>query len=143
MRLKVVAPPDLADGRLAEALALGHQPATPMRHPLGLGLQRRVDHGLHFLGSVGGLTTASRRDLPRTPQPLLGKTLSPQLDAMAIHLESGGNGQIGTALGGSQNHPAAECDLLRSSVGGQPLLKLFLLIAGKSQSTSRIRHDPL
>jgi hypothetical protein len=51
MGLDVVAAPDVADGRFAHCTVLSHQPATPVSHPLGLGLQGRVDHGLDLLSS--------------------------------------------------------------------------------------------
>ncbi len=57
-------------------------------------------------------------------------------------LKAGGDRQVGTALGGSQDDAAAERDLLRSSVGAQPLLNLLLLVGGEDQGTSRIWHEP-
>ena len=47
-------PPDVTDGRLAHLLRLRHQPATPMRHAFGFGLQRGIDDGLNLFRSIGG-----------------------------------------------------------------------------------------
>ena len=38
MGFKIVAPPDVADRRLADPEMLRHQPATPVRHPWRGGL---------------------------------------------------------------------------------------------------------
>src|SRR5580658_10886465 len=112
MGLDVVAAPDVADGRFAHCLVLSHQPATPMSHPLGLGLRGRVDHGLDLLSSEYWFATTTRSDLPQTRQALRSKTLTPQGDGVTIDVEPGSDAQVGTALRGSQHDPATQCHLL-------------------------------
>ncbi len=115
MRLDVVTSPKVAHRRLAHALAGGHETATPVRVPFGLGLQGGVDHGLDLARAVGWFSTPAGRDLPQTCQPLRQETFSPQPNRFPIDLQLGGNGRLGLAGAGGQHNPAAKRPLLRGS----------------------------
>jgi hypothetical protein len=65
---------------------------------------------------------ASRRNFPQSIHWLLGESPAPQDDGLAIDRQLLGNRAIGLSLGGSQHDPAAQGDLLRSTVDGHPLL---------------------
>src|SRR6266545_4415079 len=60
MRLEIVGAPDIVDGGLANTLALGHRPATPMRHPRGFGLQGRI----HDIGNLVDIVNATLQTKP-------------------------------------------------------------------------------
>ncbi|HEY2107757.1 MAG TPA: hypothetical protein VGH29_18310, partial [Candidatus Binataceae bacterium] len=120
---------------------LSHRPATPMGHSLGLGPQGRVDYGFDLFSSKYWFATPTRSDLPQTPQALRSKALAPQGDGVAIDGESGSDAQVGSALRGRQHDPATQCYLLGSSVRSEPLLKLFTLVRGQSQSSTCTAHN--
>ena len=64
MGFQIMGLPDLVHGGLAEPLTPGHRPATPMCHSRRLGLQGRLDDGGDLVEVIGGLASASRRNLP-------------------------------------------------------------------------------
>jgi len=73
MWLKIVGPPDVVDRRLANALALRHGPATPMRHPCRFGLQGSIHDANDLLDLILGLrarpgATSHRPSRPPSPK---------------------------------------------------------------------------
>ena len=100
-------PPDIVDGRFADALTLGHRPAAPMRHSFGFGLQGCFHDGGNLVALVGGFPPASRRNLLQSIQPPFGKALAPQNDCLAIDGQLLGNGHVRLALGCCQYNPTA------------------------------------
>src|ERR1017187_7888130 len=139
MRLKIVSPPDIVDGGLANALALRHSPATPMRHPRRFGLQG----GLHDIGDlvdlIRGLSSAPRSDIPQTLQALVTEAPSPQNHGVSIHRKALRNCDVGLARSGGQNDTATQRHLLWSAVRRSPLLQLLLLHFG---NLTRLPHAP-
>ncbi len=97
VRLEVVTAPDVVDRGLAHALALRHESATPVRHPLRLGLEGRVHDGFDLFRSIGGLAPATGRDLPQTLQAMLSEPSTPQDHCLPIGLPPPGDrtGRIG------------------------------------------------
>ena len=87
VRLEVVAPPDVVDGRLAHPLTLRHQPATPLGDPLRFRLQGGVDHGLDLVRPIGRLAAAPGSHVSQARQSLLGEPLSPEDDGLTIDLQ--------------------------------------------------------
>src|SRR5438132_1524212 len=77
MRLEIMALPKIADSGLADALTGRHQTATPVRLPLGLGLQGGLENRLNPVRAVSRFASASGSDLPQARQPCLRETLPP------------------------------------------------------------------
>ena len=77
VRLQVVAAPDRADRGFAHALRLRHLPATPLRHPIRLRQQRRLDNRLDLARRVGGLASATCGNLPQALRTGLRKSPAP------------------------------------------------------------------
>ncbi len=109
---------------LADPLSLFHLPATPMRHALGLALQRRFNNPVAFGLIVMRFTSPPGRYLPHLANPTLMHSLAPQLNGRSADFELLGNRDIVLARQRSQDNPAAQRHLLRSSVRALPLLQL-------------------
>src|SRR5947209_19598337 len=124
MRFQIVTLPDVVDGGFTDALAFRHQPATPMRHPLMLAAQRRIDDRLHLLRTIGGVAAASGSDLPQPIQAFLLESRSPQNDGVAIHRQLSRNGAVGLSGGRGQYDAASQGNLLRCSKSRNPLAQL-------------------
>ena len=77
MRLDVMALPKVADGGLADALTRRHEAATPVRLPLGLGLQGGIENRLNPVRTVSRFASASGSNLPQPRQACLRETLPP------------------------------------------------------------------
>ena len=127
MWLQLVGAPDIVDGGLADALALCHGSATPVRHPRWFGLQSRFYNGSDLVYFVARFPSPARSNVPQTVQPLLAKALSPQNHRIAVHRKMLCNSDIGLALSYGQHDTAAQRHLLRSAVGPNPLLDLLPL----------------
>ena len=135
----MVGAPDIVDGGLADALALRHGPATPVRHPRGFGLQGRLHNRGDLVDGIDRLSSPARSDVPQTVQPLVTKALSPQNHRVSIHRKPLGNRDIGLTRSGGQYDAAAQRHLLWSAVGGSPLLKFLPLPFGR---LTRFPHAP-
>jgi len=92
---EIVAPPDVADGRLADPEVLRQQPATPVRHPWRGGLQRRIHDLLKLLGPVARLAAAPRRHVPQPLEPRCRIPCPPQGHRLTIHRPRPRDGAIG------------------------------------------------
>src|ERR1700733_6211890 len=132
-------PPDIVDGGFADALALRHGPATPVRHPRGFGLQGRLHDSGDLVDLKGGFSSPARSDAPQTVQPLVTKALSPQNHGVSIHRKPMRNGDVGLARGGGQDDTAMQSRLLWSAVRRGPLLEFVPLRFGK---LTRLSHAP-
>src|SRR5208283_2324588 len=86
MRFQIMTLPDIVNRGLADALAGGHEPATPLRHALGFAAQRGIHNRLDLLRPVGRFATPPGRHFPQTLYTVLLKTSTPQRDCLAIHL---------------------------------------------------------
>ena len=140
MRFHLVTAPDVADGRLAHPLGLGHQPTTPVGHACRLGLQGRLHQGFDLLRPIGGLAPAPRSDLPQALQAVLRKTGAPQSHGLAIGSQLAGDGAFRVTLNRRQDNAAAQRHLLGCSVGTQPLPNLLLLAGIHHQYRKFSRH---
>src|SRR5260370_27333373 len=122
MRLKIVCAPDIVDGRLANALALRHRPATLMCHPCRFGLQGRIHDTGDLVYLISGLSSAPRSDVPQTVQALVTEPLSPQNHGVSIHRKPFRNCDIGLSRRperyGNAKPPAAACRAPKSTAGG-------------------------
>ncbi len=92
MVLQVLSLPVRVDVGLAHSMAPGQGPATPMRHPVWLGLQGGLHNGRDLFDGIGGLASASGSDLPQTVQSLFSKSLAPQHGHFPIDRKLPGNG---------------------------------------------------
>src|SRR5258708_20281788 len=97
---------DIVDGGLANALALRHGPATPMRHPHRFGLQRRIHDIGDLIDLIRGFSSAPRSDVPKAVQTLVTKALSPQNHRVSIHRKPLRNCDIGLSRSGAYTDPA-------------------------------------
>jgi hypothetical protein len=57
VRLESVGAPDIVDSSLTDTLTFRHGPATPVRHPCGLGLQGRIDDRCDLHKDYGEITS--------------------------------------------------------------------------------------
>src|SRR5437879_11003881 len=80
MRLQSMGIPDALNGSGADPLSLGHGTATPMRGPLGFGLQGGLDNLLDLAGWDGGLAAPPGFDLRQSCRSALSKPLAPEQD---------------------------------------------------------------
>jgi hypothetical protein len=126
-----VSAPDIIDGGLADALALRHGPATPVRHPRRFGLQGRIHDGGDLVDWIGGLSPSAGSDVPQTVQPLVTKTFAPQNHRVAVHRKPLRKRDIRLTGSGAQDDSAAQRHLLWSAVRYAPLLDLLTLHGGK------------
>src|SRR5271168_4356849 len=124
MRLDVMQLPQAVHRVLADPLCLGHQPAAPMGHAGRLALQRGLYDPVLLGLIVTGLTSSARGYLPHLPNPPLVDALAPQLYGRPAHFKLLGQRHIVLTPQRSQNNPAAQRYLLRSTVRGCPLLQL-------------------
>src|SRR5713226_1764730 len=131
MWLKIVGAPDIVDGGLANALALRHGPATPMRHPRGFGLQGRIHDTGDLIDGIQGLSSSAGSNVPQTVHSFVPKALPPQNHGIAVHRKPLGNGDIRFTGSGGRDDTAAQCHLLWRAVGCDPLLNLLLFYGGK------------
>jgi len=60
MRLQLMGAPDIVDRGLADALALRHGAATPVRHPRRFGLQGSIHDGGDLIDSMQGFSSPAR-----------------------------------------------------------------------------------
>ena len=133
MGLEVVQLPEPVDRVLADALRLGHQTATPVRHPFGFGFQRGLNDSITLGLIVLWLATSPRSGFPDTADPLGGDALAPQRRSVPVDLESGRDFQILLPLGGRQRDTASQRDLLRCGRSTQPGADLFLVFHRKGK----------
>jgi len=121
MRFQIVTLPDIVDGGLADSLASGHEPATPLGHALGFAAERGIHNRPDLLRPISWFATSSRRHFPQTIQALLRKARPPQGDRLAIHLQALSDGIVGLPFGGRQHNLTSQGHLLRCAEGSQPL----------------------
>src|ERR1700756_1008684 len=95
MRLKIVGPPDVVDGGLADALALRQGPATPMRHPGWLGLQGCLHNTSDLVDGIRGLSAAPWSDVPQTVQSFVTEAPAPENHRVSIHRKPLRNRDVG------------------------------------------------
>src|ERR1700674_5866066 len=107
MRFEVVTLPDIVDGGLADFLARGHQPTTPLRHPFGLRTKGCIHDRLDLLQTVGWLATAPVGHFPQTIEAIPLKAGTPQYDSVAIHFQTSVDSAVGLPRACGQYDPAA------------------------------------
>ena len=127
MRLKLMAPPDVAHRRFADPQLVGQAAAAPLALPLGFGLQGSVDDLLDFLRPIASFASPPRGHLPETWQTLLGKASAPESHGRASALQLLCDGVIGLALGSCQHDTTAQGYLLGRAIGRSPLLQLLFV----------------
>ena len=66
----------------------GEQPATPVGHALGFGLQGGIDDLPDLVCAICWFAPAARRHFPQTLQPFPGKSRPPKRHRLAIRLQS-------------------------------------------------------
>ena len=139
MWLEIVGTPDIVDGGLANALALRHCPATPMRHARRFGLQGGIHDTGDLVDLIRGLSSAPWSDVPQTVQALVTEALAPQNHRISIHRKPLRDCDIGLSSGGFQNDTATQSNLLWSAVSRGPLQEFHLLNFGK---LTQLPHAP-
>lgn len=139
-RLQIVTAPDGADRGLAHALALRHESATPVRHPLRLGVEGCLYDSIDLLCSIGGLAPAAGRDRPQTLQAVLREPGAPQDHRLPIGLQQSGDRTVRLATRGRQHDPASQHHLLWGSVRRQPLLNLCVVAGVHRQGRNCSGH---
>src|SRR5438046_2926223 len=112
--------PQAMDRVFAKALSTRHGAATPMGHPFGLGLQRRVNNSIPPLLIVARLTAAPGCHLPNPLDALGACPLSPEFDGVAIDRQPRRHLLVGVAVTGTQENTTAQDDLLRCGMRGFP-----------------------
>src|SRR6266496_4020247 len=117
MRLEIVALPDVVHRRLTDVLSFGHQPATPLRHSLGLAAQRGIHNRLNLLRSISWFATAPGSYFPQAVQPFPLKARPPEHYRLAINLQSCRDLIGGLPFGSGQRDTAPQGNLLRRTEG--------------------------
>src|SRR5215831_10804463 len=135
----MVGAPDIVYGRLADALALRHAPATPVCHTSRFGLQRRIHDSGDLVDFIGGLSSATGCNVPQPVETLVCKALSPKNHRISINRQMLRNGHIGITVGGSQNDAATQRHLLWSAMRRRPLFEFFAIQCAK---LTRSPHAP-
>jgi len=131
MWLQIVGSPDIVDRRLADALVLGHRPATPVGHSSRFSLQGCIDDGGDFFDRIDGLPAPAWSHVPKAIQSLVGEALPPQNHRVPVHRQLLRNSDIGPAHSGGEHDTAAQRHLLRSAVSPDPLLELLQIYGRK------------
>ena len=91
MGLQVLSLPARVDVGRAHSWALGQGPATPIRHPVRLGLQGGLHNAREFLDGIGWACVRVPERSP-TVQSLFSKSLASQHDRFPIDRKLPGNG---------------------------------------------------
>src|SRR5438445_6603810 len=116
MGLDIVGAPNIVDRGLADALALCHGPATPVRHPRRFGLQGRIHDSGDLVDRIRRLSSPAGSDVPQTVQSLVTKALAPQNHRVSVHRQLLRNADIGLTGSGGQNDTTTQSHLLGSAV---------------------------
>lgn len=125
VRLEIVRLPESLDGVLTHPIRLGHEPAAPVRHAFGLGLEGRLNNGLVLGRTVTRLAAPPGGNLPHTADPLAANPLAPQGSGVAVDRVLRRDFQVLHTVCGGQHQPAAQGDLLRRRGRAQPSGKLL------------------
>src|SRR5208283_3775870 len=141
VRLKIVQLPQSVDGAGTDLLRLGHEPATPVGHPFGFGLQGRVNDGVTLGLVILRLDPASRSNFPNLVDAPLPHAVAPEFDRMPVNSKSVRDGPILLTGHRSQNNLAAQSNLLGSSVSRHPLLQLRLNVWFQEDGNAFLRHE--
>src|SRR5712672_2062741 len=106
MRLEIVHLPQPVHCGFADFLLLGHEPTTPMRHPLGFSLQSGFDDCVSLGLVVARFAPASGCNLPDLADAQFPDSFPPSIHRGAADLMIGRDDLVRLASKGSQNDPA-------------------------------------